>query len=115
MKFKQVLLVMLISGLTTGAILYGYGKFSGRGVVMQPSNIQTPSNYAGFYDSNNQAPGALVDFQQAAQSTTPAVVHITTVIGRDQASNNLPRRSNPFADIFGDDFFKEFELSLIHI
>ncbi len=109
MKLKQVLLVMLISGLTTGAILYGYGRFNGSSVVMQPANIQTPSNYAGLFDSNNQAPGALVDFQQAAQSTTPAVVHITTVIGREQASNNLPRRSNPFADIFGDDFFKEFE------
>ena len=109
MKFKQVLLVMLVSGLTTGAILFGYGKFFSKEISVQPSSLQTPSNYAGLFDSNNNMPGQLVDFQGAAQTSSPAVVHITTVIGRDQANNNLPRRSNPFADLFGDEFFREFE------
>jgi Do/DeqQ family serine protease len=108
MKLKQVLLVMLISGFTTGAVLYGYHQYNKRNIAVQPSNVQVPGNYAGLFDSNSM-PGQLVDFQQAAQSTTPAVVHITTVIGKNQASNNLPRRSNPFAEIFGDDFFREFE------
>ena len=88
--------------------MYGYHQYNKRNIAVQPSNVQVPGNYAGLFDSNSM-PGQLVDFQQAAQSTTPAVVHITTVIGKNQASNNLPRRSNPFAEIFGDDFFREFE------
>jgi len=109
MKFKQVLSVMLISGLTTIAVLYGYNKFNQRPLSIQSANAQVPSNYVGLFDSNNNIPGQAVDFQAAAQSTTPSVVHITTVIGKSQASNNLPRRSNPFADLFGDDFFKDFD------
>jgi serine protease Do len=55
----------------------------------------------------SSAPGP-VDFEEAAKSATPAVVHITTVIGKSQANNNnIPRRRNPFADLFGEDFFGE--------
>jgi hypothetical protein len=109
MKLKQVLSVMLISGLTTVAVMYGYNKFNPRPITIQSANAQVPSNYVGLFDSNNNIPGQAVDFQAAALSTTPSVVHITTVIGKNQASNNLPRRSNPFADLFGDDFFKDFD------
>jgi S1-C subfamily serine protease len=63
-----------------------------------------PANYVGLFDSNNNLPGTQpIDFQAAAASSVPAVVHITTVIGKSSASNNLPRR-NPFSDLFGDDF-----------
>ena len=31
------------------------------------------------------------------------------MIGKNQASNNLPKRRNPFADIFGEDFFDYFD------
>jgi Do/DeqQ family serine protease len=109
MKLKQVLSVMLISGLTTVAVIYGYNKLTTRPITIQSANAQVPSNYVGLFDSNNNIPGQAVDFQAAASSTTPAVVHITTVIGQNQASNNLPKRSNPFADLFGDDFFKDFD------
>jgi Do/DeqQ family serine protease len=111
MRIKQILLVILISGLTAGAVLYGYDRFARRQVTIQSPGIQTPSSYTGLFDSNSGAPGELVDFQSAAQKATPAVVHITTVIGKAQASNDLPRsrRNNPFAEIFGEDFFREFE------
>ena len=109
MKFKQVLSVMLISGLTTLAVLYGYNKWNKLPMTIQSTNAQVPSNYVGLFDSNSNIPGQAVDFQEAALSTTPSVVHITTVIGKSQASNNLPRRSNPFADLFGDEFLKDFD------
>ena len=109
MKLKQVLSVMLISGLTTIAVMYGYNRLNNKPTAIQSANTQVPTNYVGLFDSNNNNPGQAVDFQAAAQSTTPSVVHITTVIGKSQASNNLPRRSNPFADLFGDDFFKDFD------
>ena len=109
MKFKQVLSVMLISGLTTLAVLYGYNNVNKLPLTIQSTNAQVPSNYVGLFDSNSNIPGQAVDFQEAALSTTPSVVHITTVIGKSQASNNLPRRSNPFADLFGDEFLKDFD------
>jgi len=51
-----------------------------------------------------------VDFQPASQAAVPAVVHITTTIGGNQTSNNLPKtkRSSPFGDFFGDDLFNDF-------
>jgi serine protease Do len=110
MKLKQILLMVLVSGLTTAAVLYGYGRYFRKEALIQQGGQLPPSNYVGMFDSNAGTPGQYVDFQQAAQTATPAVVHITTVIGKSQANNNLPKmRSNPFADIFGDDFFREFE------
>jgi len=93
--------------------MYGFGKYFRPQTTIQQSGIQQmPSNYVGLFDSNSGTPGQYVDFQLAAQTSTPAVVHITTVMGKGQANNNLLRRSNPFADIFGDDFFREFESPL---
>ena len=109
MRLNQVLSVVLISGLTTGAVLFGYHKMVKKPVTIQTVNGQVPSNYVGLYDSNNNTPGTAVDFQQASVTAIPTVVHITTVIGKNTASNNLPKRSNPFADLFGDDFFRGFD------
>ncbi len=109
MKFKQVLSVILISAATTLTVLFAYNKYTQKPLTIQETIGKVPANYVGLFDSNNNIPGQPVDFQQAAQVATPSVVHITTVIGKNQASNNLPRRKNPFADIFGDDFFEYFE------
>jgi Do/DeqQ family serine protease len=109
MKFNQVLTVVFISGLTTAAVLFGYHKLTSKPASVQNLSGQVPSNYVGLFDSNNSIPGQAVDFQDAAKSALPTVVHITTVIGKNQASNNLPRRSNPFADFFGEDLFREFD------
>ncbi|MCE2848675.1 MAG: trypsin-like peptidase domain-containing protein, partial [Chitinophagaceae bacterium] len=58
----------------------------------------------------NNIPGQPVDFQPASQAAVPAVVHITTTIGGNQTSNNLPKnkRSSPFGDFFGEDLFNDF-------
>ncbi|MFT3946051.1 MAG: trypsin-like peptidase domain-containing protein [Agriterribacter sp.] len=107
MKIKQVVFTMLISGLTALGVLYGYNHFNAKPVAIQ-DGIKVPSNYAGLFDSNNNAPGEIADFVQPAKAALPAVVHITTVIGREEASNNLPRRSNPFQGLVPDDFFDDF-------
>ncbi|MDX2045280.1 MAG: trypsin-like peptidase domain-containing protein [Chitinophagaceae bacterium] len=109
MKLKQILAVVLISAATTLTVLFAYNKFSKQPIAIQTENGKLPANYAGLFDSNNNIPpGQPVDFQDAAKSASPAVVHINTVIGKSEASNNLPRRKSPFSDLFGDDFFDDF-------
>lgn len=109
MRLNQVFSVVFISGLTTAAVLFGYHKLVRKPMAIQTVNGQVPSNYVGLYDSNSSIPGTAMDFQDASKTAIPAVVHITTVIGKNTASNNLPRRSNPFADLFGEDFFRGFD------
>ena len=85
MKFKQVLSVILISAATTLTVLFAYNKYTEKPLSIQEANGKVPANYVGLFDSNNNIPGQPVDFQQAAQVATPSVVHITTVIGKNQA------------------------------
>ncbi|MBS1579826.1 MAG: trypsin-like peptidase domain-containing protein [Bacteroidetes bacterium] len=104
MTFKNILAVIGISAATAVGSVWGYGKY----VQYQTAGTQDPSkvpvNYAGFFNNSN-APVGPVDFTQAAAAATPAVVHIKTKTKAKQISNNLPRRSNPFGDFFGDDMF----------
>jgi Do/DeqQ family serine protease len=68
-------------------------------------------NYAGFFNKDG-SPAEPVDFEAAASTAIPAVVHIRTVTNPRQVSNNLPRQQrNPFAELFGlgdDDPFGDF-------
>lgn len=108
MKIKQILAIILISAITTVGVLFAWNKMNKSIVAQQTENGKLPANYAGLFERNNVPPGQPVDFQQASQTAVPAVAHITTVIGKNSASNNLPKRKNPFADIFGDDFFDDY-------
>ncbi len=107
MKIKQVLFTVLISGITSFGVMYGYNHFNSKPVAIQ-DGVKIPANYTGMFDSNNNVPGGPVDFEQPAKAALPAVVHITTLIGKEQVSNNLPRRSNPFQGLVPDDFFDDF-------
>jgi len=107
MKIKQIVFTVLISGITSLGVMYGYNHFNAKPVAIQ-DGVKIPTNYAGMFDSNNNVPGNLVDFEQPAKAALPAVVHITTVIGKAEVSNNLPRRSNPFQGLVPDDFFDDF-------
>lgn len=100
MKIKQILSIVLLSATTTFATLYAYNHFNKPAIQIQADNGKTPANYAGLFDGTANSP--LVDFQAAAQSALPAVVHITTMID-NKTTNNLPRK-NPFFDFFGEDF-----------
>ncbi len=109
MNIKQILPVVLISAATTTVAMFGYDAFIRKPGAIQDSISKLPASYAGFFDSKNGAPVAAVDFQPASQAAVPAVVHITTLIGNNQASNNLPKvKKSPFGDVFGDDLFEDF-------
>lgn len=109
MKTRNVLLTVLISAITTFAVLFAYNKIDHNG---NNPNFQTsvPSNYryAGFLDSGNSPAGGPVDFTQAAAAAIPTVVHIKTVTDAKTVNNNLPQQQNPFSDLFGgSDLFNQ--------
>ncbi len=111
MKTKYILFTVLISALTTMAVILGYNKYQHNNNNPNFQSVNIPSNYkyAGFYDGNgNPTPGP-VDFTQAAEAAIPAVVHIKTTTNPRQVSNNLPNQKNPLSDMFGDnDLFNQF-------
>ncbi len=111
MKWKQILFTVVISGLTTLAVIWGYGTFfkdnsyAGQQAGVIPANYK----YAGLTDGNT-APNGVTDFTIPAETATPAVVHIKTKTNAKQVNNNLPRKqqpNNPFSDLFDDDMFNQ--------
>lgn len=108
MKAKSILMVIAISATTALLSVWGYGKWmQGQYAGIQETG-RLPVNYAGFYGNSGNG-GGPVDFTEAATTATPAVVHIKTKIKAKEVSNNLPQRSNPFSDLFGDnDPFSQF-------
>lgn len=108
MKTKNVLFTVLISAVTTLAVIFGYNEYAHNG---NNPNFQSalPANYkyAGFLDSGNSPSGAPVDFTQAAAAAIPTVVHIKTLTNAKAVNNNLPQRQNPFSDLFGDDLLNQ--------
>ncbi|MEO6289895.1 MAG: trypsin-like peptidase domain-containing protein [Ginsengibacter sp.] len=111
MKTKNIFFTVLISTLTTMAVLFGYNKYyhNNNNPNFQSINIPANYKYAGFYDDKgNPTPGP-ADFTQAAEAAIPAVVHIKTKTNPRQVNNNLPKQKNPFSDFFGDeDLFNQF-------
>lgn len=104
MKLKQIILTIAISLVTVATGILGYDKSVNRGTTAYLDNNKIPINYASFFDKDNKTGGGPVDFTEAAQAATPAVVHIKTKTKAKQITNNLPQqRKNPFGDLFGDD------------
>ena len=67
MKWKQILLVMGISALTSVSSVWLYGKYANSRATAftQSTDGKTPANYAGFF---NAAPGTEVtDFTKACK------------------------------------------------
>ncbi len=101
-NWKNVLTIVVISGATSIASIWGFGKFMQRETAGVQEAGKLPVNYAGFFNNGGNA-GPSVDFTPAATSATPAVVHIKTRTKAKQVSNQQ-RQRNPFADMFGDEF-----------
>ena len=110
MKFKQILFTVLISAVTTMAVVWGYGKYfktdnsyGGQVTGIIPSNYK----YVGF--GGTTPPPGPVDFTQPALAATPTVVHIKTKTNARVASNGLPKtqRQNPFSDLLDEDMFNQ--------
>jgi Do/DeqQ family serine protease len=100
-NWKNVLTIVAISGATSIASIWGFGKFMQRENAGIQEAGKLPVNYAGFFNNGNAGPA--VDFTPAATSATPAVVHIKTRTKAKQATVQQ-RQRNPFADMFGDEF-----------
>jgi serine protease Do len=114
MKARQALAIILLSGSTAVATLWGYNHFMvPKTYTYSQDSSKIPVNYAKFFNGENKFSGGPVDFTDAASIAIPATVHIKTKTNRI-ASNNLPRK-NPFSDLFGidpDDFFGDRSRSM---
>lgn len=106
MKAKNVFFTILISAVTSFAVIFGYSKLNTPNHNLNFENFKIPANYAGFFDSDNKF-NAPSDFVQAANAAIPTVVHIKTKTTPKSASNNLPNQRNPFSDLFGDDMWDQ--------
>jgi Do/DeqQ family serine protease len=103
MNWKGVLTTVVISAATAVASVGLYAKYGqSNNFSVINSQGKLPVNYAGFFDKNGN-PAEPVDFEAAANTAIPTVVHIRTVTNPRQVSNNLPRQQqrNPFAELFG--------------
>ncbi|MDE3143341.1 MAG: trypsin-like peptidase domain-containing protein [Bacteroidota bacterium] len=104
MKLKTILAIIGISATTAILSVWAYGELAKSKYAGTQEPGKLPVNYAGFFDKKGNA--EQIDFTQAATAATPAVVHIKTRTKAKQVTNNLPKRNNPFGDLFGgDDFF----------
>ena len=101
MNWKGILTTVVISAATAIASVGIYAKYGQRNYfsVVESQN-KLPVNYAGFFDKNGN-PTQPVDFEAAASTVIPTVVHIKTTTNPRQVSNNLPKQKNPFAELFG--------------
>lgn len=104
MKWKQILLVVLISSVTTVASIWTYNKFFSEKIITTGTAEKgMPVNYAGFFDGKGNATET-VDLTKAAIAAVPAVVHIKTRIPAKKQTNDIPRRRGSFDDFFDDLF-----------
>lgn len=109
MKTKNILITVLVSAITTLAVIFGYNQFQHNNNNPNFQAINVPANYkyAGFFDSGNNPAAGPVDFTQAAAAAIPTVVHIKTKTNAKVVNNNLPQQKNPFSDLFGDDLLDQ--------
>jgi serine protease Do len=101
-NLKWVALSLAVAGIVGWAALFGNSHRGYNSIFQDNNNLQVQkASYAG-----SPAP-VPVDFEKAAASAVPAVVHIKTVTKFKQV-NGGNRQMNPFGDMFGDDFFKKY-------
>lgn len=95
-KIGSLLLIAIIaSAVTMGA--YEYFDLGKTEVIIERESTQPAFQYVGNTLAASNAPST--DFTEAAASSTPAVVHITS--SKLTAVNTY----DPWKDLFGDDFF----------
>jgi Do/DeqQ family serine protease len=107
MRWKQILMIAVISATTAVGSVMAYNHFfDKKELAIGTAQNGMPSNYAGFFDGKMNGVTDLVDFTKAANSSVPAVVHIKTRIPAKKQTNDVPRRrNNGFFDDMLDEFF----------
>ena len=106
MKAKHILVMILVSSVTALTSVFLYSNYTKSNQLISQNQAQLPVNYAGF-DGGGAPGGGPADFEAAANTSTPAVVHIKTKTNPTQTSNQQ-KKKNPYGDVFGDDFFDDF-------
>ena len=103
MKVSHLLLIVLVSIFSSAGTLYFFNKYSTGNEPVEVTNSQIPVQFSSNPNKVVTPPAIVaVDFTQAAELTTPAVVHVkTTVLPVNSPSNS----HNPFHHFFGDDWF----------
>lgn len=106
MKWKQILLIVIISSGTALGSVWGYSKWVQKNsVTISGADAKLPANYAGFFGGKSGDAAAPIDFTQAANASVQAVVHIKTKIPAQKVSNDIPRRRGGMFDDWFDQFF----------
>ena len=92
MKWKQLLLIVLVSAVSAVSSVVVYNKLTNKNTAfIQSTDGKVPANYAGFLDNAVPGVGEPIDFTKAANATVPAVVHIKTKIPAKKVSNSLQK------------------------
>jgi Do/DeqQ family serine protease len=99
---KIFFLFLIIASFAAGAtmVLKKWNKVYGSNV---PGLSKAPAFQTSYTKTESLAP---VDFEKAATTAVPSVVHIKTIIKGGEVAGNQPQQ-NPFGDE-GNDFFKKF-------
>jgi Do/DeqQ family serine protease len=99
---KIFFLFLIIAGFAAGAtlVLKNWNKVYGGNLA---GLAKAPAFQTSYTKTESLAP---VDFEKAATTAVPSVVHIRTIIKGGEVSENQPQQ-NPFGDE-GNDFFKRF-------
>ncbi len=100
---KAIKNMLAAFGLAAVVGLGGYAFY--KQSVPSVSNISEPGKIPVLPASySNSAYTGPVDFEKAAESAVPSVVHIKTVVKfRETAGRSQRQQQNPFGDFFGDD------------
>ena len=105
MKWKQLLLIVVVSAVSAVSSVVVYNKLTSKEIAFaQTTDGKVPVNYAGFFDNAATGAGEPIDFTKAANAAVPAVVHIKTKIPAKKVSNKLPGNKNGMEDLF-EQFF----------
>lgn len=106
LNVKNVIAIIGISAFTSVLSVWGYNSLNSPSSSFD-NDGKLPANYANFFNGNT--PGSTVDFTPAANTASPAVVHIKTKTNAKRVENSNPQRQrNPFFDFFGDDDLGDF-------
>lgn len=104
MKWKQLLLMIVVGAASGIGGVWVYSKFNPRQVAfINSQDGKLPVNYAGYLD--NVAVSEPIDFTKAANAAVPAVVHIKTKIPARRLVNELPRNRGNSMDDMIEQFF----------
>lgn len=87
MKFRQILLIVVVSSICSLGVMMLYNKLNGLQAHVAPVQDLPFVHYAKYFDGSPQPP-AVVDFTKAAAASVPAVVHIKAKTAARKITSN---------------------------